>query len=223
MWRELVGDDALQLLAVQDSHGASGHAQDRVLRREAGGEGVDAVLFIQEIDRGNGKAGRDGHLLDDVEKTPFRGIRGVGVDRPSAEESRHGMAAVPEPPDLVETAGGDDQESSSREDHEAVEPTPIEGLDGARRDPHQEEADGEMDAQYDGDDREREVEEKEAARLARLVLMLEEIHLLSALGPHAPAREKGALRAPLLRARLETHLRRLALFLRLHLEQRRRA
>ena len=50
----------------------------------AGGEGVDAVLVVHDVDLRHGHAGGDGHFLDDVEQFAFVGIVRVRVDETSA-------------------------------------------------------------------------------------------------------------------------------------------
>ena len=39
-----------------------------------GGEGVDAVFLVHDIDLRHGHAGGDGHFLDDIEQLAFVGI-----------------------------------------------------------------------------------------------------------------------------------------------------
>ena len=63
--RHLVGDDALQFLAVHQLEQAPGHGDRGVLRVAAGGEGVGRV-GVDDVDLGLGYARRDGDFLDDV-------------------------------------------------------------------------------------------------------------------------------------------------------------
>ena len=76
---EFVADDALQFVARQNFHAAARDGDGRVAGLVAGGEGVDAVLLVHDIDLRHGHAGGDGHFLDDVEQLAFVGIGRVRV------------------------------------------------------------------------------------------------------------------------------------------------
>ena len=65
---ELVADHALQLVAGERLERAARDGDDGVAGRVAGGEGVDARLVVQHVDRRHGHAGGDRHLLDHVEQ-----------------------------------------------------------------------------------------------------------------------------------------------------------
>ena len=69
---ELVGHDALQLIARQEVERPAGHADDGVLGVVARGEGVDAGV-LEDVADGDGQPRRDGHLLDDVEQASLAG------------------------------------------------------------------------------------------------------------------------------------------------------
>ena len=82
---ELVGDDALQLVAGELAQAAAGDGHHGVGRGEARGEGVDAVL-VEDVDRRDRDSRGDGHLLDDVEQTLLVAVGGVGRHEPPAEQ-----------------------------------------------------------------------------------------------------------------------------------------
>ena len=65
---ELVPDHALQLVAVEPLQRPAGDGDRRVGRRVARGEGVDAVLLLEHEHARHRHAGRDRHLLDDVDE-----------------------------------------------------------------------------------------------------------------------------------------------------------
>ena len=70
---ELVGDDALQLVARELLGAAARDADHRVAGREAGREGVDALLLVQQEHGRHRHAGGEGHFLDDVQQPPLDG------------------------------------------------------------------------------------------------------------------------------------------------------
>ena len=78
---EFVGDDPLELVAREVPDAAARDADDGVARRVSRGEGVDPVFLLEQIDRRHGRAGCDGHLLDDVEDLPLVGIGRLGRER----------------------------------------------------------------------------------------------------------------------------------------------
>ena len=90
---EFVADDALQFVARKQFHAAARDGDGGVAGFVAGGEGVDAVLLVHDINLRHGHAGGDGHFLDDVEQFAFVGIGRVGFDEPSAHHFRNGAAA----------------------------------------------------------------------------------------------------------------------------------
>jgi hypothetical protein len=90
---EFVADDALQFVARQKFHAAARDGDGRVAGLVAGGEGVDAVLVVHDIDLRHGHAGGDGHFLDDVEQLAFVGIGRVRIDQPRAHHFRNRAAA----------------------------------------------------------------------------------------------------------------------------------
>ena len=70
--RQLVGDDALELLAVELLEQAGRDRDRRVLRVAAGGEGVRRRV-VDDVDLGHRDVRRDRHLLDDVQQLGRRG------------------------------------------------------------------------------------------------------------------------------------------------------
>ena len=64
--RHLVGDDALQFLAVEALEQPAGHGDGRVLRVAPGGQGVGRLLVEDVHRRHLRQAGGDRHLLDHV-------------------------------------------------------------------------------------------------------------------------------------------------------------
>ena len=68
---ELVAHHALQFLAGEVSEAAGGDGHHGVAGLMAGGEGVDARLVVQHVDRRDGNAGGQGHLFDHVQQPPF--------------------------------------------------------------------------------------------------------------------------------------------------------
>jgi hypothetical protein len=93
---ELVGDDALQLLAVQPLERAARDGYGGVIDGVAGGEGVDAGLVVEHVDGRHGRARRDGHLLHDVDEPALRLVGGVRADSPAAQQLGDAAAALPE-------------------------------------------------------------------------------------------------------------------------------
>jgi hypothetical protein len=94
---ELVADDALQFVARQKFHAAARDGDGRVAGFVAGGEGVDAVLVVHDINLRHGHAGRDGHFLDDVEQLAFVGVGRVRLTSraPIISETALPPAAAP--------------------------------------------------------------------------------------------------------------------------------
>ena len=85
---ELVGDDALQLVAGELLGAAAGDADDRVAGRIAGGEGVDARLVVQQEHGRHRHAGGERHFLDDVQQPALDRVGRVGKHAPAAAGAR---------------------------------------------------------------------------------------------------------------------------------------
>ena len=65
---------------------APGHGHDGVARRQAGGEGIDRRLVVEDVDGRHGRPGSDRHLLDDIEELVLLRVGRVGVD-PAAPDA----------------------------------------------------------------------------------------------------------------------------------------
>ena len=186
---ELVGDDPLQLVARQVADTTTGHANHGVARRVAGGEGVDAVLLLHQIDGRHRRPGGDGHLLDDVEDLALVGVGRRGREGTPAHQLGHVVPAAGQRGDPEEASTADQGEHRRR--HGREEPRVpesreiqtlrrstvlIRGEERRRDQPIREQGD-----QDDGDD---EVEDQEPGLPAGRLLVLEEIHVgLSRVGP----------------------------------------
>ena len=72
--RQLVADDALELLAVELLEQAGRDRHGRVLRIAPGGEGVGRGV-VDDVDPGHRHVGGDGHLADDVHELRRRRAR----------------------------------------------------------------------------------------------------------------------------------------------------
>ena len=125
---ELVGDDALEFVAVEPVQGAFGDGDGGVGRGVAGGEGVYPRLSGQHIDGGDGQAGGEGHLLDDVEQGAFAKVGGVGLDRAAADHLGHGRTAGAELSPFVDGGDAADEEG---EDGDAAEQVGLPADEGA--------------------------------------------------------------------------------------------
>ena len=107
---ELVGDDALQLVARELLDAAARDADHRVARREPGGERIDA-LFVFHHEHGRHRdARREGHLLDDVQEAAFVRLERIGINPPPAEPLGDARAAARKLSDLEQAAAGDQRE-----------------------------------------------------------------------------------------------------------------
>ena len=106
----LVADHALQLVAIEQIERAARDADHGVVESEAGGERVDAVLVLEQVDGRDRGAGRERHLLDHVEQPAPGRVGGVGIERRSAQELRHRRAAAGERRHLVQARDADDGE-----------------------------------------------------------------------------------------------------------------
>ena len=110
--RHLVGDHALQLVAVEHLHHPARDGDRGVLRVAPGGEGVGRRL-LDDVDRRHvGQAGGDRHLLDDVEE--LRLVL-VGHLVGAADGEHHLVAGV-----VAEEAPGDGHDAEHAEEPEAA-------------------------------------------------------------------------------------------------------
>jgi hypothetical protein len=121
--RELVGDDALELLAVEALHQAAGHGDRRVPRVTAGGEGVER-LVLDDVDSGRlAEPGGDRHLLDDVPESRLVGVSHL----PGATHGEHHLGAGVVADDAPDD--GDDAEHAEQPEAGVVVPEPGEAED----------------------------------------------------------------------------------------------
>ncbi len=122
---ELVGHDALEFVAGEFFEGAARDGDDGIGGGEAGGEGVDGGLVVEEVDGGHGNAGGEGHFFDDVEETALGEIGGVRMDLATADALGDGGTAAGELVPLIKGREADDGEGA--EGDEAEEPGLPEG------------------------------------------------------------------------------------------------
>jgi len=129
---ELVGDDALELVAREFFEGAAGDGDDGVAGGEAGGEGVEAALVIEEVDGRHGHAGGDGHLLDDVEQALLGEVGGLRVHAAAADHlGDDGAAGAQLQPFEKHRAAGDEADDEGN----SAEKAPVPDEPRARRGP----------------------------------------------------------------------------------------
>ena len=87
-WRQLVGHDALELLAIELLEQARRDRHRRVLRVAARRERVGRRV-VDEVDLGHRHVRRDRHLLDDVVQLR----QGLGIDLLGARHAQHDRVA----------------------------------------------------------------------------------------------------------------------------------
>jgi hypothetical protein len=116
---ELVGDDALEFVAREFFEGAAGDGDDGIGGGEAGGEGVDGGLVVEDEDAGHGDAGSEGHFLDDVEQAALGEIGGVRIDAASADALGDGGATGGELVPFIKRGEADDGESAEGDEGES--------------------------------------------------------------------------------------------------------
>ena len=131
--RHLVGDDALELLAVEAVEQPARDGDGGVLRVAPGGQGVGRGLVEHVHRRHLRQAGGDRHLLDDVEELR---LLGVGHAVGAAHREHHLVAAV-----VADDAPGDGDDAEHAEQPDAA----LRAADGGV-------ADGEAQHGQDGDD-----------------------------------------------------------------------
>ncbi len=119
---ELVPHHALQFVAVEILQAAAGDGHHGVGRGVSGGEGVDAPLVVEHVDRRDGNPGGQGHLLDHVQQPPLGEVLGVRIDQPAAEHQGHRLAARGKLGDLVQAPQGDhpDRAQANPAEHHRV-------------------------------------------------------------------------------------------------------
>ena len=175
----LVGDHALQLVAVELVQGAAGDRHRRVGWGISGGERVDRRLLLHHEDRRHGHAGRDRHLLDHVAQPPQLRIDGVLGHRHPAHLHRHRRPTAAQRGDAVQRGQADD---AAGDDRGAGQQTWI-GADHGR---HRQA--GRAD---DAHHRQREQHDQPGGVPARLLLALEEIQNCTFGASRTSARSAG--------------------------------
>ena len=164
---ELVADDALQFVARKQFHAAAGDGDGRVAGFVAGGEGVDAVLRVHDIDLRHGHAGGDGHFLDDIEQFAFVGIGRVRVDEPAAHHFRNHAAALGQRHGFIAAADEDDRQRAGGHAQEQLRVPqrelrlPRRNRWSVRLDAGKNDERGEIDGDNEGRDGEREIKNKQ--------------------------------------------------------------
>ncbi len=111
---ELVGDDALEFVAVEDRRRSPRDADDGVPRREAGGERVDAGFAVHQVDRRRRGARGDRHLFDDVEQPALDRVRGAAIHQPAAKLLGDHPAAAAQLRDPVEAAAANHDQGGNQ-------------------------------------------------------------------------------------------------------------
>jgi hypothetical protein len=177
---EFVGDHALELVAGELLGAAARHADHRVTRREARGEGVDAAFVVQHVDRGRRRSRGDRHLLDDVLELSLRQVARVGVDEAAAEALGDGLPAASKLRDLEQAATSDDGEREQSDLDEQLRVPPPEFREPRSRGRVvrliSDDEDGErVEHRDDGDHREDEEQDQTAGLSPGAILILEEI------------------------------------------------
>lgn len=115
---ELVGDDALEFVAGEFFQGAAGDGDDGIGRSEAGGEGVDGGLVVEDEDAGHHDAGGEGHFLNDVEQAAFGEIGGVRIDAAAADALGDGGTTGGELVPFIKRSEADDGEGAEGDEGE---------------------------------------------------------------------------------------------------------
>ncbi len=171
---ELVGDDALQLVAAELVQRAAGDGDRRVGRRIAGGEGVDAGLLLQHEDLRHRHAGGNGDLLDHVAQASVRRVVRVGRYQRAAQFQRHLGAAAVERDHAVQGGQGDHRHHRQRgaeEDGQQIQRRVVRiAGPGQRR--HRHRIDGADYAEHG----QQEQQQQPVRVAAHLGLLLEEVH-----------------------------------------------
>ena len=103
---ELMGDDRLQLIAIQRFQCSARHHNDRIVEPHPGGKAVDPRLLILHIDGWHRHTRGDGHLLDHIAQLLLLEVGGSGQQTASAQRLGHSPAPLAQ--GLV-AAKGDEQ------------------------------------------------------------------------------------------------------------------
>ena len=126
---ELVGDDALQLVAIELLQRTAGDGDGGIGGGVAGGEGVDPRFTLQHVDIGHRHARGQRHLLHHVAQSLPQRIRGVGIDahtthfgsdNGAARAQRHGAIEACQQNDAGDNGAGPGQWRRHRPQREAA-------------------------------------------------------------------------------------------------------
>ncbi len=174
---ELVGDDALELVAFEQLQGAFRDADHRIVVAESGGESVDATLPVHDVNVRDRGAGGDRHLLDHVEQPALLRALAARLDGPPAEHFGQAAAAVAEPGDFIDGAAENHGEGECGDGEEERQvPEGRHRLPRRIGDLHEvEPARDQEDADDDNDKGRREHRDKSPCLLARRLLALEKV------------------------------------------------
>jgi len=82
---ELMGDHALQFVAIEQPDAAPRHADGGIVGGVTGRERIDARFPAQQVHRRHLHAGGQCHFLDHIQQLAFIRVRGVGVEQFAAE------------------------------------------------------------------------------------------------------------------------------------------
>ncbi len=185
---DLVRDDALQLGSFEMLERAACHGDGGIAGRETGRKRVDARFLLEDVDLRNGQAGRQRHLLDDVDEAALERVVAFAGDARAAEHPRDMAAAARERRGTRQARHDHEPERAERDaEHEpavAVEPLPpvlgaekqrvVLGVQAQARGDH------DRGRERDDDERQQERADERATRAARLLLAREEVHGLRA-------------------------------------------
>jgi hypothetical protein len=175
--RELVGDDALQLVPGERLERAARHRHDGAIGREPRREGVDPRLAGQDVDGRHRQAGRDRHLLHHVHEPPLAGIDARAVDGHAADHGRDGVRPAAREPHGVERAAARRHERHARRDRRDEPGGEGQARAGASEDAApREQAERGPDERDGPEPREREPDHEHAGPSPRRRLGGEEVH-----------------------------------------------
>ena len=181
---ELVTDNTLEFFAVELQQRAPGHGHDGVRCALAGGEGVDAALAGQYVQRGDGHVRGEGQLFHHVQAALFVGVIAEALDAPPAQALGDGFAAGGK---LHPAHHGDQTDRRSHHHGHGERAIPAEGAEIAlpaaaphvqvvvAGEPHQ--CGHQHVHEHDDEERREGKEHDEVARVAtRPFLLAEEVH-----------------------------------------------
>ena len=116
---EFVGDDALQLIAIERVESALGHHHRGIRWRESRGERIDSPLGAEDVDPRHRHARGDRHLLDDVAQHALARVLGLRGQQGASQPAGH-RAAAPQADRRVE--GREQHDQQPEQHHVARDP-----------------------------------------------------------------------------------------------------